>query len=186
LRSVGASRLVSCHLNGDLFYYTARSFGRGSCLKDRYVCVAYCVAYATAARAFSFAGHLGERDAAPTGLEHVKRRPCSTCVLRSVTHLRAGFVTHAPAWRCAFAASLQRCCAHLRAILARLTGRAGWYARRRCAGTYGRPSCRGLGRQPSQLDRESGLGISLATARRVTRRAPLVPSLRLCRHELRA
>ncbi len=25
-------------------------------------------------------------------------------------------------------------------------------------GTHGRPSCRGLGRQPSQLDRESGLG----------------------------
>jgi len=27
---------------------------------------------------FFRAGHLGERDAAPTGLEHVKRRPCST------------------------------------------------------------------------------------------------------------
>ena len=46
----------------------------------------------------------------------------------------------------------------MRAILARLTGRAGWYARRWCTGTYGQPSCRGLGRQPSQLDRESGLG----------------------------
>ena len=28
----------------------------------------------------------------------------------------------------------------------------------RRAGTHGRPSCRGLGRQPLQLDRESGLG----------------------------
>jgi hypothetical protein len=44
------------------------------------------------------AGHLGERDAAPTGLEHVKRRPCSTtstcvtkpalrCVTERSTHL---------------------------------------------------------------------------------------------------
>ena len=35
------------------------------------------------------------------------------------------------------------------------SARPDWYTRRRCAGTCGRPSCRGLGRQPSQLDRES-------------------------------
>ena len=32
-----------------------------------------------------------------------------------------------------------------------------WYARRRCAGTRVRGSCRGLGSQPSRLDCESGL-----------------------------
>ena len=63
--------------------------------------------------------------------------------------------SHAPAWRCACATSLPRCCAHLRAILASLTRRADCYARRRCAGTCGRLSCRGLGRLPSQLDSES-------------------------------
>ena len=63
--------------------------------------------------------------------------------------------SHAPSWRCACAASLPRCCAHLRAILASLTRRADCYARRRCAGTCGWLSCRGLGRLPSQLDSES-------------------------------
>ena len=42
--------------------------------------------------------------------------------------------------------------------LGQLTRWAAWYARRRCAGARGRRSCRGFGRQPSQVDRESGLG----------------------------
>jgi len=45
-----------------------------------------------------------------------------------------------------------------------------WYARRRCAGTRVRGSCRGLGSQPSRLDCESGLSGGSEDARCSLRR----------------
>jgi hypothetical protein len=57
--------------------------------------------------------------------------------------------------------SPQKLLCSLASIMDKLTGRAScrivcWYARRRCAGTRVRGSCRGLGSQPSRLDCESG------------------------------